>query len=71
MYTQIQEGPGSGQVWKIKQVNWSKEDKDPEEMPHIIGLSHLYGVLLIEGDTRTLTPPLGVYYCFTSALDKD
>ena len=65
-----EEPPRSGQVWKIKQVNWPKEDKDPEELSYTSNLSHLSGTLLIQGDTCTLSSPLGAYYCFTSALDK-
>ena len=64
------EGPRSGQVWNIKQVNWPKEEKDPEEWSYISNLNHLSGMLLIQGDTHTLTSPLGVYYGFVSALDK-
>ena len=64
------EGPGSSQVWKTKQDNWPKEDKNPEELSYICGLNLLSGALLIQGDAPTLTSPLGVYYCFTFALDK-
>ena len=32
MCTQMGEDPGSGQQWKIKQDNWSKKDKDLEEL---------------------------------------
>ena len=59
-----------GQVWKIKQENGPKENKDPEELSYISDLNHLSGMLLIQGDTHALTPPLSVYYCFASALDK-
>ena len=62
------EGLASGQVWKIKQDNWPKEDKDPEELPHISGLRPRSGALLIQGDARTT---FGVCYCFTSAVDKE
>ena len=65
MSMQIGEVPESGQVWKIKQANWPKEDKDLEELPYISDLNQLSGVLLIQGDAHTLTP-LGVYYCFAS-----
>ena len=70
MHMHIGEGPVSNQVSEIKQGNWPKENKDPEELSHISDLNHLSGVLLIEGDTWAHTPPLGVYYCFASALDK-
>ena len=70
MPTQIGEGHGSGQVWKIKQDNWPKKDKDPKELPNISVLMHLSGILLIEWYEHTCTPPLGVYYCFASALYK-
>ena len=63
------EGPGSGQVWKTKQDNWPKEDKDLEELSHISDLNHLSGTLLIQGDTHTHAS-LSLYYCFTSASDK-
>ena len=54
---------------EIKQDNWTKEDKDPEELSYASDLNHLSCTVLIEGDACTLTP-LGVYCCFTSALDK-
>ena len=70
MSTHIREGPVSSQVWEIKQDNWPKENKDPEELSYTSDLNPLSGALLIQGDALTLTPPLGVYCCFASALDK-
>ena len=70
MGMQIREGAGFGQVRKIKQDNWPKENKDLEELPHLSGLNHLSGTLLIQEEAGTCTPPLGVYYCYASALNK-
>ena len=35
MSTQIRQYPASSQVWEIKQDNWPKVCKDPEELPYI------------------------------------
>ena len=70
MHTKIGEGPGSGQVRKIKQHNRPKDNKYLEELSYIRDLNHLSGGLLIQDKVCTGTPPLGVYYCFASALDK-
>ena len=64
------EGPGSGQVWKLKQNNWPKEDKDLEELSHLNDLSHLSGAILFQTDAHTPTPPLVCVLLFASALDK-
>ena len=56
-------------MWETKQDNWSKESKDPEELSYVSDLNHLSGTLLTE-DPLTWAPPLGVYYHFASALDK-
>ena len=70
MLTHIGEGPGSGQVWEIKQDIWPKENKDPEELPYISDLNHLSGVILVQENACTHTSPSGVYYCFASSLNK-
>ena len=44
--------------------------KTQKNCPHVNGLSHLSGVLLIQGDAHTHTPPLGMHYCFASVLHK-
>ena len=52
--------PGMPKKWD----NWSEENKDPEEVPCVSDLNHLYGILLlIRADAHTLS--LQVY---TSAL---
>ena len=56
---------------EIKQDNWPKEDKVPEELSYVSDLNQLSGPLLIQGDTRTLPLPLGVCDGFASALDKE
>ena len=58
----IGEGPESGQVQEIKQDNWPKESKDPEELSFIRDLNHLSVLLLIQEDAPTCTPFLGAYY---------
>ena len=61
------------QIWsgvKGETSYWPKEDKDAEEVFYISNLHHLSGVLLIQGDTHSLTSPFGVYHCFTSALAR-
>ena len=56
MHMHIGEGPGSSQVWKIKQDNWPKENKDPEELSCISDLNHLSDALLIQEDAHAHTP---------------
>ena len=41
MHMHIGEGPVSNQVSEIKQGNWPKENKDPEELSYISELNHL------------------------------
>lgn len=54
----------------MKQDNWPKEGKGLEELSYVSNLNHLSGALFIEGDAHTF-PPLGMYYCFASTLDKE
>ena len=44
----IGEGPGSGRVWEIKQDNWPKKNKGPEELSYVSDSNHLSGKLLIQ-----------------------
>ena len=54
----------------MKQDNWPKENKGPEEQPHVSGSNHLCGALLFQAGFHTHTPLLGVHEGFASALDK-
>jgi len=64
MHTHDREGPGSGQVGEVKQDNWPKENKDLEELPHLSGLNHLSGMLLIQKHAHTHSP----WMCLTVVL---
>ena len=48
----IGEGPGSDPMWKIKQDNWPKENK---ELSYISDLNRLSGTLFIQKEAHTLT----------------
>ena len=54
--TYVGEGPRGGRVWKKKPDNWPKVNKDPEELPYISDLNHLFpALLLIRKDAHTLS----------------
>ena len=52
----VGEGPWAGQVWKKKPDNWSKVNKDPEELPYINDLTTHF--LCSSSLGRTPTPLL-------------
>ena len=47
LYTHVGVSLRTGQVWKKKQDNWPKVNKDLEELPYISDLNHLFTVLLL------------------------
>ena len=56
LHTHVGEGPGTSWVWKKKQDNWPKVNKDPEGLSYISNLNHVFTVLLlIREDDRTLS----------------
>ena len=71
-YTCISEkGLESDQVWEIKD-NYSKENKDLEELFHISDLKHLSGTFLTQENAHQNknTLLLGVYYHLAQSTKK-
>ena len=57
------EVPWTSQVWRKKQDNWPKVNKDPGGLSYAGDLCHLHNMLLLTQDTCT---PLSVFLCLVS-----
>ena len=64
MCTQITDQGGLW-VWKIKQVNWAKENKGPEEQAYVRDFHHLSGCSSFRGMPESV---LLLWMCFTALL---